>query len=286
MSIARGLSVVRFKNPYTDELPSLLTQLYGGGQQGAMFIPKPIVLGQQTLFQDAAGTLPVTADGDPVGLMLDVSGNGNHASQSTSAARPLYRTDGVLHWLEGDGVDDCLVLLGTRSTLAFLADGTGATLQLMFECDWPNGALQALAGTAHASGNSDGLDMFIDNRSGAGFNRYRHVNPSDGLSNAEALDNASPSSTPTIFEYRQDSTGQRWSTVYSSGGLDESAGLKAESTDNDMRLFGFPSSESFTSGTLVGAATMLFYGGIMTSQRIADLGHNRSYLAQLAGVTL
>ncbi len=216
-------------------------QLFSQGQQGVWYEPKPIVAGQQVLYQDSAGTTPVTADGDPVGLMLDrskglvlgpelvtngtfaadlsgwqvatsgtstvtwesgrafvnspdgdtaqiyaslgftndqtyaiefdaevVSGggrvflgsgsssaplsiydftqsgqyriylrkdplldyvafsrlsgggsiyydnisirelSGNHATQSTSAARPIYRTDGVLHWLEFDGVDDRL----------------------------------------------------------------------------------------------------------------------------------------------------------------------------------
>lgn len=33
---------------------------------------------------------------------------GNHASQAVSASRPIYRTDGTLHWLEFDGVDDFL----------------------------------------------------------------------------------------------------------------------------------------------------------------------------------
>jgi hypothetical protein len=46
-----------------------------------------------TLFQDAAGTLPVYRPGTglvdpPVGLMLDKSGGGYHASQSTTTARP------------------------------------------------------------------------------------------------------------------------------------------------------------------------------------------------------
>ena len=31
---------------------------------------------------------------------------GNHATQPTAAARPTYQTDGTLHWLEFDGVDD------------------------------------------------------------------------------------------------------------------------------------------------------------------------------------
>ena len=33
---------------------------------------------------------------------------GNHASQPLAASRPTYRTDGVLHWLSFDGVDDKL----------------------------------------------------------------------------------------------------------------------------------------------------------------------------------
>ena len=31
---------------------------------------------------------------------------GNHATQSVSASRPTYQTDGILHWLAFDGVDD------------------------------------------------------------------------------------------------------------------------------------------------------------------------------------
>ncbi|MFK3999874.1 hypothetical protein ACI2I3_00805 [Psychrobacter namhaensis] len=61
---------------------------------------------KSTLFQDAARTIPVTKSGDPVRVMLDKSGNGNHAIAPSSAARPIYRTDGILHWLEPDGVDD------------------------------------------------------------------------------------------------------------------------------------------------------------------------------------
>lgn len=78
--------------------------LFSGGKQGVWYDPSD----KSTLFQDAAGTVPVTKDGDPVALMRDKSGNGNHATQSVSAARPVYKTDGVLHWLDFDGVDDFL----------------------------------------------------------------------------------------------------------------------------------------------------------------------------------
>lgn len=77
-------------------------ELFSQGEQGAWYDPSDL----PTLYQDAAGTIPVTADGQPVGLMLDKSGNGNHATQSVAARRPVYRTDGTLHWLEVDGVDD------------------------------------------------------------------------------------------------------------------------------------------------------------------------------------
>src|SRR5690554_962627 len=80
--------------------------LFSNGEQGAWYDPSDLT----TLYQDSAGTTPVTADGDPVGRMLDKSGNGNHADQSVAASRPIYRTDGVLHWLEFDGVDDSLRL--------------------------------------------------------------------------------------------------------------------------------------------------------------------------------
>lgn len=85
--------------------------LFSASEHGAYYDPSDL----STLFQDAAGTTPVAADGDPVGLIQDKSGNGNHATQSTSASRPLYRTDGSLHWLEFDGVDDSLACEGSST---------------------------------------------------------------------------------------------------------------------------------------------------------------------------
>ena len=35
---------------------------------------------------------------------------GNHASQPVASSRPLYRTDGVLHWITFDGVDDYFII--------------------------------------------------------------------------------------------------------------------------------------------------------------------------------
>jgi len=62
-----------------------------------------------TLFKDESGTVPVVADGDPVALIQDKRGNGNHAVQDVAPARPTWRTDGNLSWLEFDGADDRMV---------------------------------------------------------------------------------------------------------------------------------------------------------------------------------
>ncbi len=77
-------------------------RLFGAGQQGAWFDPADL----STLFQDSAGTIPATADGDPVGRVLDKSGNGRHLLQAINAARPILRHSGGLTWLDFDGVDD------------------------------------------------------------------------------------------------------------------------------------------------------------------------------------
>lgn len=62
------------------------------------------------LFQDAAGTIPVTATGQPVGLVLDKSGRGNHARQTLPNSRPTLQQDSTgRYYLLFDGLDDFLV---------------------------------------------------------------------------------------------------------------------------------------------------------------------------------
>jgi len=95
-------------NPYISPLNRLIILLFSNNEQGAFYIPRPIVNGTQALFQDAAGTVPVTADGDPVGLMIDQSPNEHTAVQSTSAARPTYNASPDR--LSLDKVDDALII--------------------------------------------------------------------------------------------------------------------------------------------------------------------------------
>jgi hypothetical protein len=79
--------------------------LFASGEQGAWYDPSDF----STMFQDSAGTTPVTAVGQPVGKILDKSGRNNHATQATAASRPVLRQDAnSKYYLEFDGVDDSL----------------------------------------------------------------------------------------------------------------------------------------------------------------------------------
>jgi hypothetical protein len=82
ISIALGATVSLSASKYFSPLV-----LFAGSVKGAWFDPSDIT----TLFQDSAGTTPVTAVEQPVGLMKDKSGNGKDALQATAGNRPTYR---------------------------------------------------------------------------------------------------------------------------------------------------------------------------------------------------
>ena len=86
----------------------LPVDLFANSEQGAFYIPRPVVNGTQALFQDAAGTVPVTADGDPIGSTKDQSPNDRSSIQSVSTRRPVYSTDGALNFAAFDGIDSFL----------------------------------------------------------------------------------------------------------------------------------------------------------------------------------
>ena len=92
-----------------DALQALINSLFSASEQGALYMPRPVVNGAQALFQNAAGTVPVTADGDPDGLIIDQSPNSINASQSVSAERPVYTLANGLDFLLFDEVDDHLL---------------------------------------------------------------------------------------------------------------------------------------------------------------------------------
>lgn len=87
---------------------------------GAWFDPSDL----STLYQDAAGTTPVTAVEQPVGKMLDKSGNGYHATQSITASRPtLSARKNILLATEALATQSVTTLAATY-TLSFTGTGS------------------------------------------------------------------------------------------------------------------------------------------------------------------
>ena len=89
---------------HTDSSEFSPLSLFKDGKQGMWYDPSDL----STLFQDAAETVPVTTNGNPVGKMLDKSGNNNHATPPTGTARPLYNTEPSRLLL--DKADDSIVI--------------------------------------------------------------------------------------------------------------------------------------------------------------------------------
>lgn len=100
---APGATVIGGKKP---SFNLEILKLFANGEQGFFYDPNDL----STMFQDAAGTVPVTATGQPVGLIRDKSGRNNHAFQTVSASRPILQRNATTgaYYLAFDGVDDSL----------------------------------------------------------------------------------------------------------------------------------------------------------------------------------
>lgn len=79
---------------FRDSSPSALSYEFNGYFQG----------GEQLNYQDLNRNTEAVLGSIKIENIL-----GNHATQPLAASRPTYRTDGKLHWLEFDGIDDFLV---------------------------------------------------------------------------------------------------------------------------------------------------------------------------------
>ena len=90
------------RNTLGDDAFNML-DLFSGGQRGVWYDPSDLA----TMFQESTGVTAVTADGQPVGLMLDKSGNTTDASQPVATKRPTYKD--TPDRLEIDLVDDALL---------------------------------------------------------------------------------------------------------------------------------------------------------------------------------
>lgn len=183
--------------------------LFANGEQGAWYDPSDLT----SLFQDSAGTTPVTAAGQPVGLMRDKSGLNNHARQATAGSRPILRNTGALWYLQFDGIDDFMLttsidfsiqsemsvfagvtknsdsaigmvselsasIAANNGTYAMLAPGTvGATYKMQFK--------GTLLSECLASGFAAPITNVLSGIGSFGFNQFLRV--SGVVTNGDAL---------------------------------------------------------------------------------------------------
>lgn len=136
--------------------------LFSNGESGAIYDPSDLT----TLFQDSAGTIPVTTDGEPVGRINDKSGNGNHAFQASGSNRPIFRTDGSKFWIETNGTQ-YLTISGSKTSLSFCHDGSGGVIAgaASFGDSADPDALLALVGSNAGSTYNRGISLRYDDRS-------------------------------------------------------------------------------------------------------------------------
>ena len=94
--------------------------LFAYGAQGIFLDPSNF----STLFQDAAGTIPVTKLGQSVGKILDLSGRGNHVVQATAASQWTIQARNNQLVSTAAGLTQSVTLLATPYTLSFKGTGT------------------------------------------------------------------------------------------------------------------------------------------------------------------
>jgi len=263
LGIKLGLGVNSIVRLHISELQALITSLFSNGEQGAIYIPRPVVNGAQALFQDAAGTVPVTSDGDPVGKMLDQSGNGNNATQEVNGRRLVYRTDGVLHWLQVDGVDDNMGHPYSSGTSNLTLAASGSTTknserQQLISAGEPNFKLTSLIWVRVS--NSDSWGTF---------------------SNGEKASGDSAFNTPIVMINVGNYTSEV-QNLYTNGQLAATFTGMFPGDSNDRRFIGsqYAGGTGLMEGRIYGIAAL---GRETTPSELSDLNE---YLADLAGVTL
>ena len=130
----------------SQSLTAQVQALFAGGKVGGMWDMGDM----STLFQDTAGSTPITAVTQPIGRVNDKSGLGNHATQPTAGSRPLYQVDGGYGCAQFDATDDALlfpaITFGGAFNTFVAGKVTGSSgLQLWRTADSPSGYWAAYA---------------------------------------------------------------------------------------------------------------------------------------------
>lgn len=167
---------------YASNFDQQIQELFANGEQGFFYDPNDL----STMYQDAVGTIPVTAAEQPLGLMKDKSGRNNHAYQTTSASRPIFQQKPILGSelvVNGDFSDGLVKWSSTSSNvingvLNIVSDGT-AWRSAYQNINVTVGKTYLLTLRVNKSGSSDAFVTYgpLSNESSLNFRIYQ----SDGL---------------------------------------------------------------------------------------------------------
>jgi hypothetical protein len=246
---------------------SLRAALFAG-TQGVWYDPSDL----STVFQDAAGTIPGVVD-QPVGLILDTSGNGNHALQAVSGDRPTLRSSNGLYWLEFvAGVNDEL------RTSNFLTNSLG------FYC---------VAGLSMDSRSGSGITsmVFGAGAKGAGNNADNVMGMAERTDVVQDIVVAQRIGTSTTVGVAVARNFYSIGSAFVGEGYQES-GLIAARVNNSQRVVNrYAPSDSPTANrslAIQSANAMKFFGGIFVKREVDESMKIlcRQFLASKSGVTL
>lgn len=118
------------------------------------------------VYQDSAGTTPVSADGDRVGLWLDKSPSANNVLQASNSLRATYKTNiqNSLPAIRFNGVDQFLrsVAGGPDNFTCFLTiiRRGGSSTDMKIIC-WGDDSVRAKRSVYHRTNNRIGVDLSV-----------------------------------------------------------------------------------------------------------------------------
>lgn len=220
--------------------------LFGASEVGMFYDPQTI----ETLFQDTAGTFPVTADGQLVARINDRSGNGYHLIQANAANQYVYKDVAGVRWLDSGGrqciYDSGRKLTGGLTIGISVRPETFATTRTWFDT---------------GSGSATAVNSIYMDRSGSSkFVRFHE----------RAASVLTQRSTSTLYEDKHLAYVARLQAV--SGDTNHLIFGDAALSDSTGRLFGNTTSGTgLRLGPTDGAAPLRWYGAIFIQRVISDV---------------